>query len=1053
MQSSPIRAERRQVTILFSDIVGSSALSHRLDPEDLRDLIRLYQKTCTAEIERFGGTVSRYLGDGILALFGYPHAHDDDSERAINAGLAVVDEIAALNTNVDAREPIRLAVRVGIATGLVVAGHLIGEAVSVETSVVGETPNLAARIQQLAKSNTVVVHDSTRELAGTRFEYSDLGLQHLSGFEELVRVWQVLGRRPVRSRFEAAHPANLTPLIGRESNLLALLERWHLATQGNGQVVLLTGEAGIGKSRIAQALDERLEKNEHELVRFQCSSYHVQSALHPFIEQLEWSAKLATSDAPSEKLDKLELLVASSGLQDRIAVPLLALFLSIPDEGRYPVEGMSPQQRKERVLGVLLDRLRSLSAKKTLLVIFEDLHWADPTSLEFLQRIFDAVQFARILVVATFRPEFKPPWNPAPHISEMVLERLTPQQATDLAASVIEERVLPPSVIQQIVAKTDGVPLFIEEVTRAIHGYQSMDDLPQAGARLTVPPTIRDTLAARLDQLGSAKEFAQLGATIGRSFSYTLLAAAAETPIDVLDDGLNRLVGSGLLYQEGELPNATYSFKHALVQDAAYESLLRSERRKLHGRIADVLTAQFPEFSANQPEVVAHHDFEAGRFLESARYWFVAGKAAIERSANIEAAARLRRALGALERISNLTDIAKLELPIQLNLGVALTATEGFASPSVEAAYARARVLCDAAGDAPELFYALCGLGSFYTVRGNLNAAQEVAERMLELGGSTENAELLVWGHVAMGVTQLNLGQLQSARTHLEKGIAVYSPDRHRHHAFVCGQDAGIIGRCHLAWATWLTGDPDGALRQMAVAIELSKELSHAFSHAYALTFAAWLAQFMGSLEDCGRLADAAIANAKEQGFPLLLGMALVVKGWTISAAGDVGTGLKTVRDAISLYQSTGAELGMPAMLAVLSIATAQSGDVADGLKTAVQALELTDRHHEHLFKAELHRLIAELSLEAAARLPKSAHSQMRKQAKQAAMLAMVTASSQRAHTLMLRAALTSLRVAKTPKDRAHALSALTDVCNHFDTDSSLSELQQARRIISQAIS
>jgi len=956
MKRDSLGPERRHLTVLFSDMVGSTALSRRLDPEDLRDLIQLYQKVCTEQIERFGGVVHRFVGDGIMSLFGYPNAHGDDSERAINAAVAIVSQVDSLAPS-PLGPDIRIQVRIGIATGLVIAG----DGASGPNDIFGETPNLAARMQEKAEPDGVVVHDSTKVLAGARFEYSDLGMQSIKGFCEPVRAWKVIRRRSDRTRFEAVRPSDLTPLIGREAQLGVLLDRWELSTHGRGQVALLTGEAGIGKSRMAQALGEALAGREHTCVRFQCSSYHKDSALHPFVEQLESTARLLPSDSPCEKLEKLERELEEVGLDVVTALPLISHLLSIRANGALPSESMSPQQRKEGTIEVLVDRLMGFATRNPLLVLFEDVQWADPTSMELIGSLIDKVRTEPILFLITFRPELHHRWAPAPHVTEIFLERLSDEDATRLVESMTPGEALATPVVHQIVAKTDGVPLFVEEVTKTLQAGGLMADGDAPGSPLAVPSTIQDTLAARLDQVGDAKELTQLGSVIGRSFSLALLLAATELEPAVLTEGLDRLVASGLLCKESYSQQDSYTFKHALVQEAAHNSLLRRKRQELHARIAGALMRRAPDVPDCEPEVVAHHLFEAGRYPESARLWLQAGMSAIERSANLEAAAHLRNAISATNMVKEPQLHSQLELPIQLNLGVALTASEGFASPLVEAAFARARAICSAAPDSVELFYALVGLGSFYTVRADLDTARDVAERMLWLGRKGDHGDLLLWGHVALGVIKLNLGELLSARHHLAEGVATYDPQLHGQHAYRFGQDAGVTGRCHLAWTECLLGDPMAAAGQMRDALELAERLNQGFSIAYAKTFAAWLAYFMGEPEECKRSADAAITKAEEQRLPLLLGMASVVKGWATSVCGDCVTGLGKIHKGISLYENTGAELGKPAMLGLLALVTAERGDETKALKIAKDALALAQKHKEHLHEPQLQKLIATL--------------------------------------------------------------------------------------------
>ncbi|HYP35496.1 MAG TPA: adenylate/guanylate cyclase domain-containing protein, partial [Stellaceae bacterium] len=638
-------AERRHLTVMICDLVGSTALSARLDPEDLRGVIGAYH-TCIAEvIGRYQGIIARYMGDGVLVYFGYPQAHEDDAAQGVRAGLALVDAVANLRTDFDAA----LKVRIGIATGTVVVGDLIGEGAAQEEAVVGETPNLAARLQAAAEPGTVVISASTRRVTGGLFEYRDLGPVALKGWTEPTPAWQVVGASEAASRFEAQHTTRLTPLLGRDDEIEVLSRRWRDATQGEGRVVVLTGEPGIGKSHIALAFQERLQAEPHIRLRYYCSAHHTNSALFPFIGQLERAARFERGDAPAEKLAKLEALLMQSGVNAVHSVPILANLLSLPPSERHPLPELSPQKRKEATLAALRGQLEGLSARQPVLVVFEDAHWIDPTSLELLAIMVERLPQLRALLLITARPEFTQPWPGHAHVTMLPLTRLNRRVGSAIIERIAAGKTLPEEVTNQILARTDGVPLFLEELTKTVleggllqerDGHYVLDrPLPA----LAIPTTLHDSLMARLDRLAPVREVAQIGAVVGREFSYELLSVVAGLPKKKLDEALAQLVESELVFCRGEVPQAIYTFKHVLVRDAAYSGLLKSRRAQLHSAIASAVEQRFPEIIQAEPETLAHHLMEAGVNEKAAGYWLQAGKNAAMRSANLEAIAHLQR--------------------------------------------------------------------------------------------------------------------------------------------------------------------------------------------------------------------------------------------------------------------------------------------------------------------------------------------------------------------------------------------------------------------------
>src|SRR5271165_6428288 len=675
-------AERRQLTVMFADLVGSTALSARLDPEDMRQVIRAYQDSCSGVVARYDGFVAKFMGDGVLAYFGFPRAHEDDAARAVHAGLEIAEAVAALQTR--ARES--LAVRVGIATGLVVVGDIVGQGPAQEQAVVGDTPNLAARLQGLAEAGGVVVAASTRRLTGDRFRLKDLGRHAVKGLAEPVEAYAALGVSASESRFDAAHATRLSGFVGREAESAELLARQRGAWEGHGQIVLISGEAGIGKSRLSAWLAEQVAATPHTRLRYQCSPYHRDSALYPFVQQFERAAGIAAQEPAEAKLDKLEKVLGLATRAMNEVAPLIAAMLSIPTGARYPPLNLSPAQQRRQTLSALLDQMEGLAKKQPVLMLFEDAHWADATSLEVLDLAIERVRRLPALFIVTSRPEFEAPWKGLPDVAEIALTRFDRAEAEALVERVAGGRKLPAEVLAQIVAKTDGVPLFVEELTKAVlesgllveeaERYRLDGPLPP----LAIPSTLQDSLMARLDRLATVKEIAQIGAAIGREFTYPLLNAVVDRDETTLRAALSQLEDSELVFRSGEPPDARYVFKHALVQDTAYESLLKSRRQILHRRIAEILREKFPDVVEAEPELVAHHFTQAGLTEPAIEYWGKAGDLALRRSAFKEAIAHLGKAIEMTEALTGSEEQTSGRLRLQVSYGNAMFAARGFAA-------------------------------------------------------------------------------------------------------------------------------------------------------------------------------------------------------------------------------------------------------------------------------------------------------------------------------------------------------------------------------------
>ena len=864
---------------------------------------------CAKVIARFEGHIAQYLGDGLLVYFGYPMAHEDDAQRAVRAGLGIVEAMGQLNTRLTQERGVQLAVRLGIHTGLVVVGE-VGGSTRQEQLALGETPIIAYRLQDIAAPNTLVISTATFQLLGGFFACQPFGTPLLKGQAQPLAVYRVLYESMARSRLEAVGATGLTPLVGREQEIGLLRERWAQAKEGVGQVVLLSGEAGIGKSRLVQTLTAQVASEPQTwLTPCQCSPYHQNTALYPMIDLLERVAlHFEREESPQQKLRKLEGFVVQYGLPQAEAVPLFAALLSLPLATDYAPLTLSPEQQKQKTLHALLMILLRIAAQQPVLFVMEDLHWVDPSTRELLSLIVDQGPTARILALWTFRPDFSPPWTGRSHLTQVTLHRLTRPQAAELIRQVAHGRALPPEVVAQIVAKTDGVPLFVEELTKMVlesgllqereEHYALTGPLPP----LAIPTTLHDSLMARLDRLATMKALAQLGATLGREFAYELLQAVSPWDEGTVHRGLHQLVEAEFLYQQGVPPQATYRFKHVLIQEAAYQSLLRSTRQQYHQRISQVLEAQFPETVETQPELLAHHYTAAGLPAQAIPYWQRAGARASERSANAEAISHLTVALELLQTLPDTPERRQQELTLLTALGTPLVLTKGHAAPEVAATYARARELCQQLGDAPQLFAALLGLRRYYQHRGELSAAHELGEELLCLAERCKDSGLLVRAHMMLAEVLWWLGEFARARAHAEQGIALYDPQQHRVQVFHYGNDPGVCCRSFAALDLWVLGYPDQAQQRSEEALAWAQELAHPFSLAFALLHAARFHQFRREPHRVHAWADAAIALSQEGGFSQFLATASMLCGWALAEQGQGTAGLSQIRQGLAAF-------------------------------------------------------------------------------------------------------------------------------------------------------
>ena len=961
-------AERRQVTVMFCDLVGSTALSARMDPEDLREVISAYQKCVTETVRRVGGFVARYMGDGVLVYFGYPEAHEDDAEQAVRAGLELIAAVTALNS------PVSLQTRIGIATGMVVVGDLVGSGDAQERGIVGETPNLAARLQGIAEPNMVVIAEGTRKLLGNLFELQDLGLKELKGIAEPVRVFAALGASSVESRFEAMHPGGLTALVGREEELDLLMRRWSKAKVGEGHVVLLSGEAGIGKSRLSAALMEGLAAEPHTRLRYFCSPQHTDNAFYPLIGQFERAAGFAHGDAPQTKLAKLNALLAQTSTSRQDAA-LFAEMLSLPNDGRYSALELTPEQRRQKTLAALGLQLETLARSSPVLMILEDAHWADPTSLEAFGRIVDRIATLRALLIVTFRPEFEAPWVGQPHVTALALNRLGHRDIGSMIDRLIGNKLLPANIRQDIIERTDGIPLFVEEMTKAVLEAGSEREAMQTAAAvpspaLAVPASLHASLMARLDRLGPAKEAAQIGAAIGREFSYGLLAAVASKPEAELGSSLDRLNRAGLLFRKGVPPHATYLFKHALVQEAAYGTLLRQPRRALHARIAETIESQFADMANSQPDLLARHWTEAGLIDKAASLWGKAGLRSLERSALVEAAEQLTRSLAQMATLPSTPALRREEIRLQAALVAPLMHTKGYAAPEAKDAVERARLLieqAEALGEPPEdpllLFSVLYGLLAANFVAFNGDAACKLATDILALAEKQGTTAPLMIGHRIMGSSLLMTGDIAEGRAHYDQALAFYSPAEHRPLATRFGQDVRVSILSFRPLALWLLGYPKAALADHEQALRDAREIGHAATLMYALSNTTMTHIFCGSYAIATALTNELVALADEKGALFWKAYGMMHQGCVLAMTGKAPNAVQMFTSGFNALRARGTTLYMPWYLSLLAVAYAELGRNDDAWRCLGEATTTMETGGERWFEAESHRTAGEIAL------------------------------------------------------------------------------------------
>jgi len=946
---STLAPERRQLTVMFCDLVGSTALSRQLDPEDLREVMRGYQDAVAGAVTRYGGHIGKYLGDGVLVYFGWPQAYEDQAERAVRAGLEAIKAVRAIVI----RDRAHLDARIGISTGQVVVGDLVGESGLEEEAVSGETPNLAARLQGMAEPGQVIIGDATRMLVGRAFAMSDLGARELKGFDEPLRAWNVTGETDVESRFEAAHAAELTKLVGRDADFQLLSERWQQAKSGAGQVVLIAGEAGMGKSRLVQAMQQNIVDENRFYTHLQASPYHTNTPLFATIQNLRNAIGFENEDDLTKRLDRLEAFF-SRGME--ISTDTLAVFadlFGLEYKDRYGSVELAPQERKDLTLDTLIDRFLMLSRQRPFLFIIEDAHWGDPTAEEMIERLVPRIAKERVLLVITHRPEWQSTFNNLSHVETLQLTRLRMSQSSQIVRDIAGDGI-PEDIVQRIVERTDGIPLFVEELTRSlVEGGFDRDDE-------NIPATLQASLLARLDRLGPvAKEIAQIGATIGKEFSRQMLAAVTGKSEELLVGILDQLVNSGLVQRISSTPTVIYSFKHALVQDAAYQSLLRATRHDFHRRIALLLENQMQRGDQIQVELLAHHHTEAQQADLAVPYWLEAGRLAVSRSANQEAIAHLTkgRALLLLEAESAERDAR--ELDICLTLGPALMSIKGLAAPEAEEIYLRAHQLSKSGKDSALSFQSAWGLWLVNQQSGRVDLAQSQTREVLSLAEQQlENVDYLLQAHHAAWTTELFIGNVATSQAHIAKGFALYDIAKHRHHAFTYGgHDPGVCAKTTAAETHCLLGYPDQAVQHAVEGLKLAEKLSHPFSLAMARYFMAQVHQYRQESDIVRSHAHATIKLCETHGFESFRAQAMVQLGWAIATVGQTEKGISSIQQGISALESSGTGMRRPYFLTLLADVLAKANQADAGLGVIEEAEATIKSSGEARWHAETQRV------------------------------------------------------------------------------------------------
>ncbi|MGI9319355.1 MAG: adenylate/guanylate cyclase domain-containing protein [bacterium] len=1029
---TPSEAERRHLTVMFCDLVDSTGLSERLDPEDMRNVLADYQSRCRKAVEDMGGHIARYIGDGVLVYFGYPVAYEDAAARAVRSGLDIVDAIKILDAEID-KPGINLAVRIGINTGNVVVGDIGTGDGREQMAVVGDVPNVAARLQSSAEPGQIVIGDGTQRLVKSQFELASLGEQKHKGVSEALEAFSVVRESRFTDRLDSITEYSANRFVGRDAEIKLLYDRWEQVKEGESQVALLIGEAGIGKSRILQRLRDDLRDQQHQRYYYYCSAHHKSSAFYPIISGVEHEIGFEATDSNEIKLEKIESYLRIQKVSLDEFVPVFAFLLGVTAKEKYPILELNPQQLKQRVFSTFIDQYARVAKEQPLLMIIEDLHWADPSTLELLETWIQHLTDVPCFLVLTFRPEFEFPWRHQSNFTSLALNRLSRRESNAIVKEIAGGKALPAQVLDEIIAKTDGVPLFLEELTKMV----LESDLLQEGDEeytlngplppLAIPESLQDSLMARLEKLEPVKEVAQLAATLGRKFNHKVLAAATGLSEAELQRAIEQLLDAELIVKRGIAPEITYEFKHALVQETAYQTLLKSTRQRYHKRIAELLEKQFWDTVENRPELLAHHYTEAQIADQAVKHWLSAGQKAISRSANLEAIDHIEKGLEALALLPDDLDRTKRELELQIALAVPKTSVKGYASSEVQQTYTRARELCMQIGETPQLFPAIYGMWRFYLLRAQYSTAQELSKQLLNIAERTNDPVFMTAAPRSAGGTYFYRSKLAEAREALEQVINSKPSDEDRSRALLFDVvDALVASHSYNAWALWLQGYPDQAREQSEKAMSVANSLNHQFSIALANSFASWTFEFCGDMSRTDKIAKAALDLSEQYGFQFWVGWARIMHGRALFSSHQDGVPppLEIMKQGLKEWRTTGSELGQSYFLTLLAEATAAKGEYGYSFELLDEALRFANRTGEYFWLPEIYRVKGELLL--------LSNSGKNGEVEELFNTALIEAGKEKSKSLELRAAMSLYRLQSSQGDEAQVNQARTQLGEKF---------------------
>ena len=1027
-------AEFRQITVVFSDLVGSTQLSENLDPQDLRYAIEAYRGVCSKAIRRYEGEVVRFVGDGALAIF---KSHEDDAARAVHAALEIVSGVPKISG------PVTLACRVGISSGPVVVGE-IGDSGTWSMDAVGETPNIAARLQTLAAVNTVLMSESTRRLVSAAFDLEDLGLKDLKGVTEPLHVFRVLSAKNTASRFEAAHAGSLTPLIGRSSELRLLIDRWQKIKEGDGQVIFLSGIPGVGKSRLLHELKSQIQLESHILLHHQCSPYHSQSAFFPVKERIRQAAQLTDREPDADKLAKLKAYLPRSADNSIEPVMLIANLLSVPLENHPELSGLTPQQIKNRTISTLVDMLLAFSVQRPTLCIFEDAHWADFSTLELLQLIISRIDHARVLLIVSCRPEFRPAWVTHPNTTVHSLTRLSHTEVKTMLQGLLGRESMPEPLLDQIIEKADGIPLYIEELTSSMLSVplrirRTFERRAQP-ALLRVPETLSDALMERLDRVAPSRKLALIAAVIGREFSYDLLSAVSQADEEDMLSALSLLVKADIIYQVDISPFVRFAFKHVLLRDVIYDSLLRSKRQQIHADIAAILEQDFPELTENQPEVLAYHHQEAAHHQLAIHCWLKSGQRALAHSANVEAIANFRKALQLLNALPETPERTKHEIDIQLAMGIPLIAVQGYASADTREAFSRARALCLQLGNIPEYFQALYGLCMHSWMCARHDEALPMAEEFLSRSRALSDPVLLMVAHRVMGSTLLTIGDFQSSASHFEETIKLSTGKVKQPLSGLYMVEPQVASLLLLSWDLWFMGRSNESLGRVSEALALAQDLGHPYTIAFAHYMTSVVHLLRGEAARAFESAEKSFEISQEQRFSLYVILSRISRGRAVGDLGRLGEARAEIALGIDEARRNGVGFMLPMMDSWLAEMHAKAGENEAALSIVERALANINDVTGRSWESELHRQKAQILVTLNPSKVGEAESHLKK--------AIDLARAQSAKSLELRAVVSLAELWRTQGKSDEARALLEPICRWFDGEGAEpADLRRARDV------